>query len=459
MARSLSMSCATIISLTTVFFSRPKQTSMIKALAHATGRSIVNVPLSRISTNAELQSIIFDKRYCVQNEGLLTLTLDFKDVIFVMEDVDAASDIVKRRKQEDATDSTTGNNRATLIHVPKQPSIWSMLVQSNDGEARKLVQLLVERSHRLKQESNTGLQESAQRLLSVPGLAAVGNPNKDMQILGDRSIQDASKLLQQYVVVDKFIAAHARTIRGHLEAGAEVDDAFVSALLGEQQATVAIQDEAANDPAQDVNDPADDDATVVTNTNNNGQQQQQRQLLASISHMLDSRARAAASMGGGSNNGTPSAASAVPAGFGLYGGDSGGDEDKLSLSGLLNVLDGVVDSPGRIVIMTTNHPELLDPALIRPGRIDKKLLLGTMAAADVISMLQHYFVAEAPLSETHKRRVQVCMDGSDDDTGGGLKHTPAQVEQMIVEHEILTDMISALEERKHGPAVSDGGAQ
>ena len=46
--------------------------------------------------------------------------------------------------------------------------------------------------------------------------------------------------------------------------------------------------------------------------------------------------------------------------------------------GLLNVLDGIVDTPGRIVIMTTNLPEALDAALIRPGRIDKKIYLGYM---------------------------------------------------------------------------------
>ena len=45
--------------------------------------------------------------------------------------------------------------------------------------------------------------------------------------------------------------------------------------------------------------------------------------------------------------------------------------DKLDLSGLLNILDGVVDTPGRIFIMTSNHPERLDAALIRPGRVDK----------------------------------------------------------------------------------------
>ena len=37
------------------------------------------------------------------------------------------------------------------------------------------------------------------------------------------------------------------------------------------------------------------------------------------------------------------------------------------------MLDGVVDCPNRIVVLTTNHPEKLDPALIRPGRINKKV--------------------------------------------------------------------------------------
>ncbi|KAJ1618158.1 hypothetical protein T492DRAFT_569693, partial [Pavlovales sp. CCMP2436] len=48
----------------------------------------------------------------------------------------------------------------------------------------------------------------------------------------------------------------------------------------------------------------------------------------------------------------------------------------LNITGVLNVLDGVVDTPNRILVMTTNHPEKLDPALIRPGRIDKILYLG-----------------------------------------------------------------------------------
>lgn len=49
--------------------------------------------------------------------------------------------------------------------------------------------------------------------------------------------------------------------------------------------------------------------------------------------------------------------------------------DKISFSGLLNSLDGITSKDGQIIFMTTNHIEKLDPALIRPGRIDYRLLL------------------------------------------------------------------------------------
>ena len=63
-------------------------------------------------------------------------------------------------------------------------------------------------------------------------------------------------------------------------------------------------------------------------------------------------------------------------------------DDDLDLTGILNVLDGVVDTPGRIVVMTTNHPELLDPTLVRPDRIDKILEWGYMTAQDMKLMIE-----------------------------------------------------------------------
>ena len=51
------------------------------------------------------------------------------------------------------------------------------------------------------------------------------------------------------------------------------------------------------------------------------------------------------------------------------------DEKKkgISLSGLLNAIDGVASHEGRVLIMTTNKPETLDEALVRPGRVDLRV--------------------------------------------------------------------------------------
>lgn len=46
------------------------------------------------------------------------------------------------------------------------------------------------------------------------------------------------------------------------------------------------------------------------------------------------------------------------------------NSNKNSMSRLLNILDGVIETPGRIIIATTNKPDELDPAIKRGGRMD-----------------------------------------------------------------------------------------
>jgi mitochondrial chaperone BCS1 len=53
--------------------------------------------------------------------------------------------------------------------------------------------------------------------------------------------------------------------------------------------------------------------------------------------------------------------------------DKNKDMQGISLSGLLNAIDGVASYEGRVLIMTTNLPEKFDDALIRPGRVDMKI--------------------------------------------------------------------------------------
>ncbi len=60
--------------------------------------------------------------------------------------------------------------------------------------------------------------------------------------------------------------------------------------------------------------------------------------------------------------------------------------NRITLSGLLNCLDGITSKEGCVIVMTTNRREVLDSALIRPGRIDFELEFG-LADMDQITRL------------------------------------------------------------------------
>jgi SpoVK/Ycf46/Vps4 family AAA+-type ATPase len=75
------------------------------------------------------------------------------------------------------------------------------------------------------------------------------------------------------------------------------------------------------------------------------------------------------------------------------------DSLKLDLSFLLNLLDGVLELPGRIVIMTSNYPEKLDHALIRPGRIDVTADFKKCTNETIIEMLEFFYDIELETSE------------------------------------------------------------
>lgn len=71
------------------------------------------------------------------------------------------------------------------------------------------------------------------------------------------------------------------------------------------------------------------------------------------------------------------------------------DQDKLNLSYILNLIDGVLEQHGRIMIITSNHPEKLDDALIRPGRIDMKVHFTKCNKNIIGDILKLYFKKES----------------------------------------------------------------
>ena len=65
--------------------------------------------------------------------------------------------------------------------------------------------------------------------------------------------------------------------------------------------------------------------------------------------------------------------------------------NRLTFSGLLNAIDGVTSTEGRIVFMTTNYMERLDKALIRPGRVDYKQHIGYCSKQQLQVMFNNFY--------------------------------------------------------------------
>lgn len=70
----------------------------------------------------------------------------------------------------------------------------------------------------------------------------------------------------------------------------------------------------------------------------------------------------------------------------------------LTFSGLLNAIDGIA-SHSRILFMTTNHPEKLDAALIRPGRADIKLYIGNATKDQAYRLFIRFYPKDQKLGE------------------------------------------------------------
>jgi chaperone BCS1 len=69
----------------------------------------------------------------------------------------------------------------------------------------------------------------------------------------------------------------------------------------------------------------------------------------------------------------------------------GSGQSGVTLSGLLNVLDGFHAPENVVFVMTTNHVESLDPALLRPGRIDYKLFMGDATDSQRLELYRRFF--------------------------------------------------------------------
>ena len=262
------------------------KTSLIKALAHATERSIISIPLSQIKTNQQLMDVMYDLKLQVHGQDS-SPTLEFKDVIFVIEDVDAASKIVLRREGQ-GSEPTFG-------------------------------------------------PEQVRELAAAAARAQAGPPQPKPE--GEAGDEEGPKASARPATMDDML------------------EAFIKPR-----------------------------------------------------------------------------------------------PDELNLAGLLNVLDGVVDTPGRLLILTSNHPEKLDPALIRPGRVDRLIHLGYMRPDEASKMLTHYFGVALDARQAARLATLLAKTGG---VGGAPPCTPAMLEQLCACHATIDALLNGLAEKVGAPVVDD----
>lgn len=82
---------------------------------------------------------------------------------------------------------------------------------------------------------------------------------------------------------------------------------------------------------------------------------------------------------------------------------------SLTLSGTLNAIDGVLSAEGIIVIATTNHPDKLDAALLREGRLGLHLTLGYMGTTELQEYMNRFYpVVQIPNSRRVKAGLAPC---------------------------------------------------
>ncbi|KAK4898676.1 hypothetical protein LTR27_003848 [Elasticomyces elasticus] len=126
------------------------------------------------------------------------------------------------------------------------------------------------------------------------------------------------------------------------------------------------------------------------------------------------------------------------------------EPEGVTLSGLLNVLDGVRAAEGRIIIMSSNHPNTLDEALIRRGRIDKKIHFGCTSKDMATKLFMQVFLkSEEELLEHELARDEAAvlyMAGQFAEQFAEYTFTPAEVQGYLIDYR--ADAAKAVREAK-----------
>lgn len=108
--------------------------------------------------------------------------------------------------------------------------------------------------------------------------------------------------------------------------------------------------------------------------------------------------------------------------------------NNITFSGLLNTTDGIAHVDKQIIIMTTNHPLTLDPALKRPGRIDLTLEFKYSSKKQISTMFKKFIPKQADKFKDFYSKIK------------HLKITSAMLQHFLFSNRLCDDILEHIEE-------------
>ncbi|MCJ1407489.1 hypothetical protein MMC19_001560 [Ptychographa xylographoides] len=130
----------------------------------------------------------------------------------------------------------------------------------------------------------------------------------------------------------------------------------------------------------------------------------------------------------------------------------------ISLSGLLNAIDGVASHEGRVLVMTTNFQDKLDDALIRPGRVDMKVGFGLASRTQIRKLFIRMYSADTIRSRP-KPTTTFSQDVQHDPGSAQPKITTNIDEEVESPTGVFTPPLTPKEKITSEPSLEDIAAQ
>ncbi|KAG6876596.1 hypothetical protein C0993_001997 [Termitomyces sp. T159_Od127] len=123
-----------------------------------------------------------------------------------------------------------------------------------------------------------------------------------------------------------------------------------------------------------------------------------------------------------------------------------GYQSSVTFSGFLNALDGVASGEERIIFMTTNHIERLDPALIRPGRVDVSELIDDASAIQARTLFTQFYGGGEDIPDEEVQVLGQTLEEMVDAEGkGGKRVSMAALQGLFIRNNARDALVGCRE--------------